>query len=56
MFPSPSIAFDRLRFQNHGMTNLRINIVLEDDHQTHEVYQIQEVHQAVWQNSENNAR
>ena len=43
---------DRLKFQNQGMTNLRIIIALEDYHQVHqahEVHQIHEVHQSVLQ-------
>ena len=51
MVASPSIASDRLKFQNQGMTNLRIIIALGDDHQVHqahEVHHIHEVHQVVW--------
>ena len=50
-FASPIIALDRLKFQNQGMTNLRMIIALEDDHQVHqahEVHHVHEDHQVVW--------
>ena len=52
IFRSPIIALDRLKFPNQGMTDFRISIVLENDHQVHqarEVHHIHEVYQVVWQ-------